>query len=139
MTGIYHAHSGVRYLVLLLGIVAIVLYLYKFLARRPATRGDRILMTVLTGAVDLQVLLGLILVVGGIFYGALMGHLLMMLLALVALHAASVLARRSTDDRRTHGIRLGGILLSLVLVVGGIMAIRRTPLSSGPPSVEAAP
>ena len=137
MTGIYQAHSGIRYLVLLLGIVAIVLYLFKFIGRRPATKGDRILMSVFVGAFDLQVLLGVVLVAAGIFYGALMGHLMMMLLALVSVHAASVMARRATDDRRAHGLRLGGVLLAFLLILGGIMAIGRSPFGSGPPSVEA--
>lgn len=135
MTGIFHAHSGVRYLVLLLGVVAALMFLWGFVTKRPASRADRIVMAAFSGVLDLQIVLGITLMAMGLFYGALMGHLLMMLLAAVAVHAASVAARRTTDDQRAHGIRLAGVLLALVLIAGGIMAIGRSILGAGVPSI----
>lgn len=134
MTALYHAHSGIRYLVLLLALVAVGVFLHGFLTRRATGKGDRITMAAFTGSLDLQILLGVALVVAGIFYGALMGHLMMMLLAAISAHAASVMARRTTDDRRAHAIRLAGVVLALLLIVGGVMAIGRGPLEANVPA-----
>ena len=57
-------------------------------------------------------------------FSRLIGHLTMMLLAAVFAHGLSVAARRATDDRRRYGLALAGVVLSLLLIVGGIMAIR---------------
>lgn len=133
MTALYHAHSSVRYLVLLVALVAIGFALHGYFTRRAPGKGDRISMGVFTGLLDLQILLGIGLIAMGIFYGALMGHLMMMILAAVAAHAASAMARRATD-RRAHAIRLVGVALALVLIVGGIMAIGRSPLQTSIPT-----
>ena len=135
MTGLFHAHSGLRYLVLLAGLVAALFFLFGFLTRRPSGKGERIAMAVFTGALDLQILLGIVMVAMGNFYGALMGHLFMMLLAGVTAHVAGILARRTTDDHRAHGLRLGGVLIALLLIVGGILAIGRSVLGAGVPSI----
>ena len=134
MTALYHAHSGVRYLVLLLALVALVMFVHGYVTRRPAGKADRAVMGAFVGLLDLQILLGVGLVVAGIFYGALMGHLMMMLLAAIAAHAAGVMARKATDHRRAHAIRLAGVALSLLLILGGVMAIGRAPLESSIPT-----
>jgi hypothetical protein len=135
MIVLYQAHSGVRYLVLLLALVAVAMFLHGFVTRRPAGKADRVLMGAFTGVLDLQILLGVALIVGGIFYGQLMGHLMMMLLAVISAHAAGVLARKATDHRRAHAIRLAGVVLALLLIVGGVMAIGRAPLESNAPAM----
>lgn len=134
MTALYHAHSGLRYLVLLLAVVALVMFVHGYVTRRAAGKGDRVTMAAFTGALDLQILLGVGLIVAGIFYGALMGHLMMMTLAAVSAHAAAAIARKSPDDRRAHAIRLAGVGLALLLMVGGIMAIGRGPLETSIPT-----
>ena len=135
MTALYHAHSGIRYLVLLLAIVAVAMFLHGYLTRRSPGKADRITMAAFTGVLDLQILLGIGLIAAGIFYGALMGHLMMMILAAVSAHAAGVMARKATDSRRAHAIRLVGVALALVLIVGGVMAIGRAPLESNAPAM----
>lgn len=135
MTALYHAHSGVRYLVLLLALVVLAMALHGYFTRRPSGKADRGAMAAFTGVLDLQIVLGIILIVAGIFYGALMGHLFMMIFAAVAAHAAAVMARKSTNDRSAHAIRMAGVALALALIVGGVMAIGRTPLESNAPAV----
>ena len=131
MNLLYHAHSGLRYLVLLVGLVAALVFAYGLVARRPigAARG---LTAAFTGLLDLQILLGLGLVIGGVFYGALIGPRVMMAVAAVAAHVASVMARRSADERRATTLRLVGVLVALVCIAGGIMAIGRGLLGSAP-------
>lgn len=134
MTALYHAHSGIRYLVLLLALVVMVVALHGLLTRRASGKADRITMAVFTGVLDLQVLLGIALIIAGIFYGALMGHLMMMILAVIGAHVAGGMARKSADDRRAHAIRLAGVALALALILGGVMAIGRAPLESSIPT-----
>ena len=133
--GLFHAHSGLRYLVLLVAAIAVVSGALALRTERPTTSRDRVLMAVFTGLLDLQLLLGVGMIVAGILYPALIGHIAMMLLAVVVAHAASVLARKAPDPRRAHAMRLAGVLGALVLILGGIMAIGRSILGSGAPSM----
>jgi hypothetical protein len=135
MTFLFHAHSGLRYLVLIAGIAAVAYFAFALATGRTAERPARILTAMFVGFLDLQIVLGLLLMVAGIFYGALMGHLVMMLLAAAAAHGASVMARRSADPRRALQIRLAGVVVALLLIVGGVMAIGRSVFGSGAPSV----
>lgn len=136
---IFHAHSGLRFLVLLAAVVALVVQAMGVFGRRPYGRPSRISMAVFSGLLDLQVTLGIVMVVLGCFYGALMGHLLMMVLAIGALHGCKAYARKQADGRRAHTVALVGVVLAVALMVGGITAIGRTPVtSSGRPTCAAA-
>lgn len=134
MLALFHAHSGLRYLVLLAGLVDLVYFGVLVGGGRTGGRPARILMSVFTGLLDLQVLLGILLVVTGVFYPALLGHILMMLLAVAAAHGAAVAARRA-EPRRAERIRLLGVLVALALIVGGVLAIGRSLLGSAGPSL----
>jgi len=131
---LYHAHSGLRYLVLLAAIGAVAALVYG-LATGRAARLARILPAAFTGLLDLQILLGIGLVLGGLFPDAAVGHLAMMVLAAVAAHGSSIIANRSFDERRALAIRLGGVALAIVLIVVGVLALGRSILGSAPPTV----
>jgi hypothetical protein len=135
---LFHAHSGLRFLVLLAAVVALVVQAMGLFGRRPYDRPSRLSMAAFTGLLDLQVLLGIALVALGCFYGPLMGHLMMMLLAAAAAHGCSVFARKQADGRRAHTVALVGVVLALLLIVVGIGAIGRSPVtSSGRPTCSA--
>ena len=135
---LFHAHSGLRFLVLLAAVAALVVQAMGVFGHREYGRASRISMAAFAGLLDLQVLLGIAMVVLGCFYGALMGHLMMMVLAAAALHGCSVYARKQADPRRAHTVGLVGVVLALLLIVGGISAIGRTPVtSSGRPTCAA--
>jgi hypothetical protein len=127
---LFHAHSGLRFLVLLAAVVALVVQAMGIFGRKPYGRPSRISMAAFTGLLDLQILLGITMVALGCFYGALTGHLMMMVLAAGAAHGCSAFARRQTDARRAHVVSLVGVVLALAIIVGGIGAIGRTPISS---------
>lgn len=122
---LFHAHSGVRYLVLLIGVIALVAFLYSQITRKPLNAGKGI-MAAFVGVIDLQVLLGLILVFLMPFYGALIGHLVLMVGAVAVAHASASIARKKPEADRANTIRLIGVVVTLILVVGGIMAIGRS-------------
>ena len=131
MSILYHAHSGLRYLVLLAALAAVIALAYAFATAR-AVRAAQLLSTSFTGLLDLQILLGLGLVIGGIFPDAVVGHLVMMVFAAVVTHASSIVGQRASSERRELGIRLAGIALALALIVGGILAIGRSVLGTAP-------
>lgn len=134
MNALYHAHSGLRYLVLLGAVGAIVVLGYG-LATGGRPRATRAVAATFTGLLDLQVLLGIALAIGGMLTAKATGHVVMMVLAVVVAHAASSIAGRATDERRELTVRLVGVVLSVVLIVGGILAIGRGVLGSLPASV----
>lgn len=134
MNILYHAHSGLRYLVLLVALTALIALAYSLAAGR-AVRVAHALAAAFAGLLDLQILLGIGLVLGGIFPDAVVGHLVMMVLAAVATHAASLIAQRASNERRALSIRLGGVALAVVLIVSGIMVIGRSVLGSAAPAI----
>lgn len=122
---LFQAHSGLRYLVLAAAVVALVLLALGGTGNRPVTRGARVSGAIFTGLLDLQVLLGLATVLARAWFPALMGHITMMVLALVAAHGLRVAARRAPTDGRRRTFALLAVAVPLVLVVGGILAIGR--------------
>ncbi|MFL5382862.1 MAG: hypothetical protein ACJ8GN_10145, partial [Longimicrobiaceae bacterium] len=115
---IFHAHSGLRYLVLLAAVVALIVQALGVFGRQPYGRPSRISLAVYSGLLDLQVALGLVMLVLGCFSGALMWHLLMMVLAIGALHGCKAYARKQADGRRAHTVALVGVVLAVALMVG---------------------
>lgn len=114
---LWMAHSGIRYLVLLAGVVALVMSLMK-----GQDANARKAMGAFVGAVDVQVLLGLLLIMQIPFYGALMGHIALMFAAVFAAHGFSVAAKKKDEGGMLRAI---GIVVTLLLIAGGIMAIGR--------------
>lgn len=134
MNMLYHAHSGLRYLVLLAGLLALLVFAYGLMTRRPV-RGASGYTIAFTGLLDLQLVLGFGLFFGGIFYNALVGHMVMMIVAAVAANGAAVLAPRATTERQELVMRLAGVVIALACIVFGIMAIGRSVLGSYPATI----
>ena len=125
---LFHAHSGLRYAVLLAGLLALAYSLTAALRRSDWDRPGRIFLSIFVGVMDLQVLLGLILVFVRVFYPALWGHLTMMILAAVVGHVALAINKRRAPERQSHWLAVVGSALPLVLIVGGILSIGRSIL-----------
>jgi hypothetical protein len=134
MNMLYHAHSGLRYLVLLAGLLALLVFAYGLITRRPV-RGASGYTIAFTGLLDLQLVLGFGLFFGGIFYNALVGHMVMMIIAAVAANGSAILAPRATTERQELVMRLAGVIIALACIVFGIMAIGRSVLGSYPATI----
>ncbi|MCY1020954.1 hypothetical protein [Pyxidicoccus sp. MSG2] len=119
----FYAHSGLRYLVLLAGVLALAYFAFGLATKRPFDKGGRILGASFAGLLHTQVLLGILVLVTRIYYPALIGHIVMMVLA-----AATAQVAMSVNRRRPQPgfvLPLMGVVLALVFIVGGIMAIGR--------------
>lgn len=119
------AHSGIRYLILLVGIAVVLYAAYGLVTKRPYDKNMRILAAAFTGLIDLQILVGLATLFTGVFYPQLGGHIVMMVLAAVIAHAVSMVMKRRPPEQRTYAPYLVSTLIVLGMLAGGIMAIGR--------------
>lgn len=120
-----HAHSGLRYLVLLMGIVVIAYAAYGLATQAEYGKRMRVLSAIFTGVIDLTVLLGIIMLFTGMFYPQLAGHISMMILAAVIAHVVHGVMKRRPPDAQTFTPHVVGTLIVLACIVAGIMAIGR--------------
>ena len=132
MAFVFYAHSGLRYLVLLAAFAALAYLLAGLVRGIEFNKLARILTGAYTGFLDLQVLLGVVLWLLVPSYPALIGHIVMMLAAATAAHMGSVLNKRR--ETPNWSAALAGVTISLILIVGGIMAIGRPLFGSGAPT-----
>jgi uncharacterized membrane protein YphA (DoxX/SURF4 family) len=117
------AHSGLRWLVLLVALITIVKYLIGWLQRGQYKGMDRGLMAAFSGFLDLQSLLGLILFLWSGFAGVgfpffRIAHAAIMIAAAVVAH----MSRRwkNADDATRFRNNLFLIVGSLLLILIGI-------------------
>lgn len=120
-------HSGVRYLVLLAAVAALGAAIMAGRPGRPASRTHERTYTIFVGLLDLQVVIGIVLLLLRGFYPQLMGHIFTMLLAVAVAHGFGIAARSRERERMqpAAGMRIAGAVLTVILVIGGIMAIGR--------------
>jgi heme A synthase len=120
-----NAHSGLRYLILLGGVLTVLYAAFGVAARRPYDKPMRILASSFVGTMHLQILLGLALLFSGRFQPALTGHIFMMLFAAAAAQIPVSVMRRRPEEQKSylpHGI---GALAALAMIAAGILAIGR--------------
>jgi heme A synthase len=120
-----NAHSGLRYLILLGGVLTVLYAAFGMAARRPYDKPMRILASSFVGTMHLQILLGLALLFSGRFQPALTGHIFMMLFAAAAAQIPVSVMRRRPEEQKSylpHGI---GALAALAMIAAGILAIGR--------------
>lgn len=124
-----HAHSGLRYLVLLAGLVAVVYAATGLLRGRAYDRGMRITSLAYAGFLHLQVLVGLFLLVSGRFQPtALIMHIFLALMAAVVAQLPPSVMRRRPPEERTYAPHLVGTVASLALIVLAILSLGRSVL-----------
>jgi|TARA_B110000116_G_C16772851_1_gene554238 hypothetical protein len=125
---LFNAHSGLRYLILLFGVLTLVYSIYGIISGKTYDSKIRILASSFVGSIHLQLLLGFALILSGRFQPALIGHIFMMFLAAAVGQIPVSIMRRRPLEQKTylpHGV---GALLALVFIVLGIRAIGRSVL-----------
>lgn len=127
MMALFHAHSGLRFLVLLVGVLSVVAFAAGLASGRPAGKWVRVAGAVFVSLVDLQILIGLTMVAMGRWYPQLAGHLVLMLAAAGLAHTTLVLNRRRSSPGFV--LPLLGVGGALALIALGILAINRGVLT----------
>lgn len=120
-----HAHSGLRYLILLAGFAALIYAVVGLVTGAPYRKPMRTLATIFAGSLHLQVLLGLALLFSDRFYPALIGHIFLMILAAVVAQVVPSIMRRRADDQRTYLPHVISVAVALGLIWTGIASIGR--------------
>jgi hypothetical protein len=120
-----NAHSGLRYLILLGGVLTVLYAAYGVASGRPYDKTIRILASSFVGTIHLQLLLGLALLFSGMFQPALTGHIFMMVFAAASAQIPVSVMRRRPEERKSympHGL---GALAALGAIAAGLLAIGR--------------
>ena len=121
---VYHTHSGIRYLVLLLGILALGYALYGVAGRRAYDQTMRKLAGFFSVTMQINVLAGLaLLFTGSGFYPQLGMHVLAMIAAAVVAQIVPSVMRRRPEADRTYMPHVVNVAAALALVVYGVLAI----------------
>lgn len=126
-------HSLMRWVVVIVGVVAVVQFLVGWLGKKEWTSLDARLLAIFPMTVDIQLLLGLLLyfILSPITTGALrdfggamsnavlrfyaVEHLFMMVIALVVAHVGSLLAKKRTVA--SARFRLAGLLFLVAMII----------------------
>jgi hypothetical protein len=121
---LFFAHSGWRYVVVAVAVLALVWYLLSLLDVANDSRLDRLAMLGFTIALDIQLLLGLLLLVerilAGAFYPQMLLHTVVMFVALGLTHSA----RRWRDAERPVMLRNNLLVIigvSVLVFIGVIL------------------
>ena len=118
-----YAHSGWRYVVIFVMLLALVKFAIGWLGRTPWTTWDQRLGLAVPITVDIQVLLGAVLwIITAAWQMArrqAWEHPVTMLLALAVVHGASVLVKRAeTPEHRFRAGFLGYLVAAVIAGVG---------------------
>lgn len=118
-------HGEVRWLVAIGAVIAIVKFGLGWARNTQYTSIDRGLMAAYTGLMDVNLLLGLILLfgLGGGFPGYRLEHVVTMTLAVVVAHSAAMW-RKSDDAQLKFRNNLIVVVVSMVLVLVGVLRLR---------------
>ncbi len=120
-----NAHSGLRYLILLGGVLTVLYAAYGMVSGRAYDKTIRILATSFVGTIHLQILLGLALLFSGRFQPAVTGHIFMMLFAAAAAQIPVSVMRRRPEEQKSYLPQGVGALAALAMIAAGILAIGR--------------
>jgi len=120
-----NAHTGLRYLILLGGVLTVLYATYGVVSGRSYDKRMRILSSSFVGTIHLQLLLGLALLFSGRFQPAVTGHIFMMLFAAAAAQVPVSVMRRRPEELKSYLPHAIGAIAALALIAAGIMAIGR--------------
>ncbi len=118
-------HSLVRFVILLVAVVGVVKVLIALVQKSKPDQMDQTLASAFTGLYDLQVLLGLLLILLGGLTQAI--HPIVMFVGVVLAHGLQMMTKRAEGTRATM-YRLGLYVISLLVILVGLASIGRLPV-----------
>ncbi|MCP5100067.1 MAG: hypothetical protein GY943_31320 [Chloroflexi bacterium] len=117
-------HGFVRWLAAIMAIAAIIKFGIGFVRKQPYTGMDRGLMSGYAGFLDLNLLLGLILLfVDGIYNMERIEHATTMIIAIVLAHSSAAWKKSDSSNKKFRN-NLIVVLLSIVVVFMGVTRLR---------------
>lgn len=125
MNIVLELHSIVRFLVLLLAIVGILLALVGLAQKKTPAKMDQTAGSIFLGLYDLQMLLGILIILLGGLKDAL--HPVVMFIGLVVAHGLQRMTRRA-EGTNIHVMRLGLYVVPLAIILLGLAVINHLPI-----------
>lgn len=125
MNIVLELHSIVRFLVLLLAIVGIVLALVGLAQKKTPAKMDQTAGSIFLGLYDLQMLLGILVILLGGLTNAL--HPVVMFIGLVVAHGLQRMTQRAKGTN-IHMMRLGLYVVPLAIILLGLAVINHLPV-----------
>lgn len=116
-------HSIVRWLVVIIAVIAVVRYALVMAGKAQSSGMDRGLMSGYTGLLDLNVLLGLILIVGLGFTTPRIEHAITNIIGVAVAHFFARRARKIEDARLKARNNLLGIVISIAIIIVGVALV----------------
>ena len=116
-------HSIVRWLVVLVAVIAVVRYALVMAGKAQGSGMDRGLMSGYTGLLDLNVLLGLILIIGLGFTAQRIEHAVTNIIGVTVAHFFAQRARKMEDAKLKARTNLPGVVISILIIVFGVALI----------------
>lgn len=125
MNIVLELHSIVRFLVLLLAIIGILLALVGLAQKKTPAKMDQTAGSIFLGLYDLQMLLGILIILLGGLKDAL--HPVVMFIGLVVAHGLQRITRRA-EGTNIHVMRLGLYVVPLAIILLGLAVINHLPI-----------
>ena len=118
-------HGLIRWLVAIAGIIAIIKFAYGWLSKADYQPIDKRIMTLFTTSLDINLLLGLILLfgLGGGFPANRLEHATTMILAVITAHLSAIW-RKSPNSAVKFRNNLIVVIVALLFVFMGVMRLR---------------
>ncbi|MEZ4516542.1 MAG: hypothetical protein R3C44_06790 [Chloroflexota bacterium] len=117
-------HGELRWVIAIVAIIVLVKFAIGWLGKREYQSIDRTLLVVFTSLLDINLLLGLVLLFTmGISGAARLEHAVTMILAVIAAHLTA-LWRNLDDSTIKYRNQFLMVLVSVILLILGVMRIR---------------
>jgi hypothetical protein len=114
-------HGLVRWLVVIVAVVAVVRYALVLAGKTQPSGMDRGLMSGYTGLLDLNVLLGVIIIIGlGEWEMVQIEHAVTNIVAVVVAHIFAQRAKKIEDPKLKARTSLLGVVISILIIVVGV-------------------
>jgi heme A synthase len=114
-------HGLVRWLVVLVAVIAVVRYALVMAGKAQSSGMDRGLMSGYTGLLDLNVLLGVIIIIGlGEWEVVQIEHAVTNIIAVVVAHIFAQRAKKIEDPKLKARTSLLGVVISILIIVVGV-------------------
>ncbi|HTP10750.1 MAG TPA: hypothetical protein VMP08_21000 [Anaerolineae bacterium] len=116
-------HSIVRWLVVLIAIMAALRFVLVMAGKAQSGGMDRGLMAGYTGLLDLNVLLGLVLIIGLGFTAQHIEHAVTNIIGVAVAHIFAQRAKKIEDAKLKTRTNLLGIVISILIIVVGVALV----------------
>ena len=128
-TILFYAHSGIRHIVILVAVIALIKFIFGWIAKSQWSKFDQTLLVAYPVVLTIQWLLGIVLwllAMSAWFMGrdvTFAEHFFTMTLALIPAHMATARVRRAPDDVGKYKNATILFLISTLLVGLGVARI----------------